>query len=110
MVRIFPFVAPDGFSDQPIAGTHFYSQGFVPSLFGASTLYSLQNKRNSTQVGGMGNIKYFATAFGKMFAMDDNGAVLEEATLGAYDFSIVRALSSSNGGGLLGDQYSRLFY
>jgi hypothetical protein len=109
-LRIVPFGAPTGFSDQAVAGAHYYSQGFSPSLFGTGTQYSIINKRDSTVVTGMGNIKYFALGpGGAMFAQDDAGHILKEQTPGAFDFTIVRS-PGGNGCGLMGDQYGNLFY
>lgn len=109
MIRIVPFGASAGFSDEPRVGMAYYTQGFTQSLLGAATLYSILNKRDSGTVVGMGNIKYFANANGVIYAQDDSGNVLKETTPGAYDFSIVRS-PGGNGAGLLGDQYKRLFY
>src|ERR1022692_2859877 len=109
-LKIFPFGAFAGFSDIAIPGTHYYSQGFTPSEFGAATMYSILNKANSGVITGMGNIKYFATGpSGARFAQDDAGHILKETTPGAYDFAIVRS-PGGNGAGLLGDQYGNLFY
>jgi len=109
-LRIVPFGAFDGFSDQPVAGSSYYSQSFVNSLYGAGTLYSLQNMRTSAQTVGMGIIKSFAIGpGGAMFAQDDNGNILKEQTPGAFDFTIVRS-PGGNGAGMMSDQYGNLFY
>ena len=109
-LRIVPFGAFEGFSDQPVTGAHYYSQGLTPSLFGAGTLYSIVNKRDSTVVTGMGNIKYFAIGpGGARYAQDNAGHILKETTPGAYDFAIVRS-PGGTGNGLMGDQYGNLFY
>ena len=108
-IRILPFGAFEGFSDLPVPGTHYYSQGFSPSLFGMGTMYSIVNKIDSSTVSGMGNIKNYAPANGAMYAQDDNGNILKETTPGAYDFAIVRT-PGGNGAGLLGDQKGRLLY
>jgi hypothetical protein len=109
MIRVFPFAATQGFSDKNIPGTSYYSQNFIPSLYGAATQYSILNKRTSVQVSGMGNIKYFANANGVMYAQDDAGQILKEQTPGAYDFTIARS-PGGNGAGLLGDQFGNLLY
>ena len=109
-IKVVPFGAFAGFSDQPIAGAHYYSQNFSPSLFGTSTMYSLVNERSSIQVSGMGNIKWFATGpGGSLYAQDNNGNILKEQNPGAYDFAIVRS-PGGNGAGLMGDQYGNLLY
>jgi hypothetical protein len=108
-LRILPFGAFEGFSDLAVAGTHYYSQGFTPSLFGMGTMYSIVNKANSGVITGMGNIKNYALANGAMYAQDDNGNILKETTPGAYDFAIARS-PGGNGAGLLGDQKGRLIY
>src|SRR5438309_11860151 len=98
-LRILPFGAFEGFSDVAVAGTHYYSQGFTPSLFGAGTMYSILNKADSGAIVGMGNIKSFAKGpSGAMFAQDDAGNILKEQTPGVYDFTIVRT-PGGNGAG-----------
>src|SRR4051812_954720 len=111
MIRVVPFGSTSGFSDKPTAGTHFYSQGFTPSLLGAATMYSIQNLRDSTQVSSMGSVKYFAIGpAGGRFALTDTGKILKETTPGVGDFSIAHTHTGSNGAGLLGDQYGNLLY
>jgi hypothetical protein len=109
MIRVLPFGASQGFSDKNIPGTSYYSQGFFPALYGAATLFSIINKRDSTQVSSMGNIKNFANANGVMYAQDDAGHILKEGSSGVYDFTIVRS-PGGNGAGLLGDQFGNLLY
>ncbi len=110
MKRILPFGAFEGFSDLARPGTHYYFQGFTSSLFGAATMYSIQNKIDSGTVPGMGNIKGFAIGpGGARFAQDDAGNVLKEQTPGAYDFVIVNT-PGGNGSGIMGDQFGNLLY
>src|SRR5258708_7858048 len=108
-LRILPFGAFSGFSDLNVPGTHYYSQGFSPSQFGAATMYSIVNKIDSVSVSGMGNVKEYALANGAMYAQDDAGHILKETNPGAFDFSIVRS-PGGNGAGLAGDQKGRLIY
>ena len=109
-IRILPFGAFEGFSDQPVGGAHYYSQGISPSYFGGGSQFSIINKANSSSISGMGNIKGFAKGpGGAIFAQDDAGNILKEATPGQFDFSIVRS-PGGNGSGIMGDQYGNLLY
>lgn len=99
-----------GFSDKRLRDAHYYSQGFFKSEFGAALLYSIVKRKDSTDISGLGAIKYFAKAGIYNFAQDDSGKIYKEATPGAFDFSNVRSPSSSNGAGLIGDQKGRLLY
>jgi hypothetical protein len=108
-IKILPFGAFGGFSDLARPGTHYYSQGLTESLFGTSTLYRIDNKRDSNTVTIMGNIRNFANASGIVWAQDDNGNLLKELTPGNYDFAVDRS-PGGNGAGLVGDQKGRLLY
>ena len=108
-LRVVPFLAPEGFSDLPIAGTHFYSQGFIPSLFGMATMYSMQNKASSAGFPTLGSIQHQAIWNGYLVLQDDAGKLWKETTRGAYDFTNVRS-PGGNGAGLMADQYGNLFY
>src|SRR5205085_50637 len=68
-------------------------------------------RKDSTDISGLGAVKYFAKASLYNFAQDDNGKIYKEATPGAYDFALARTPGvTSNGAGLLGDQKGRLLY
>lgn len=108
-LRIVPFGAFDGFSDFPIVGTHFYSQGLVPSLFGLSTMYSMIAGANSAGISGLGSVQCMAIWNGYLVLQDDSGKIWKETTRGAYDFTMVRN-PGGNGAGLMADQYGNLFY
>lgn len=100
-----------GFSDKKLRDAHYYSQGFFKSEFGAALLYSILKRKDSTDISGLGAVKYFARAGIYAFAQDDNGKIYKEATYGAYDFALARTPGvTSNGAGLLGDQKGRLLY
>jgi hypothetical protein len=109
-LKVVPIRNLKGFSDKKLSGAHYYSQGFSPSEFGTSLLYSVVKRKDSTDISGLGAVKYFARAGLYTYAQDDNGKIYQEATPGTYDFSNVRSPSSSNGAGLLGDQKGRLLY
>ncbi|HEY1757955.1 MAG TPA: hypothetical protein VGG72_21475 [Bryobacteraceae bacterium] len=108
-LRVVPFGGFDGFSDLPIVGTHFYSQGFVPSLYGMGTQYSMVDKFNSATHGGMGQIHYQDVFEGYLHFQDDAGQIWKEQTPGAYDFTNVRS-PDGNGAGMMADQYGNLLY
>lgn len=109
-LKAVPIRSLRGFSDKKLRDAHYYSQGFSPSEFGAALLYSVVKRKDSTDISGLGAIKYFARAGLNAYAQDDNGKIYKEATSGAYDFALARSPASSNGAGLLGDQKSRLLY
>lgn len=109
-IRALPFGAFEGFSDLAVPGASYYSQSFSPSLYGAATMYSLENMRDSVQVSDMGLPKSFAIGpGGALFAQDDSGNILKEQTPGAFDFAIVHS-PGGNGAGIMGDQYGNLLY
>lgn len=110
MIKLLPFGNTAGFGTGKQPGEYYYSQGIGRTRFGMSSLYQMTARQDSTSIAGMGNLKYFAKANGALYAQDDAGKILKEATPGAYDFSIVRSPASSNGAGLIGDQKSRLMY
>jgi hypothetical protein len=107
--RIVPFGAYDGFSDQPIVGTNFYSQSFIPSLFGVSTMYSMVPGQSSAGIPGLGAILHQAVGNGFLYVQDDTGQIWKESTRGAYDFMSVRN-PGGNGAGLMADQFGNLLY
>jgi hypothetical protein len=109
MIRVVPFGAFEGFSDEPILGTHFYSQGMSPTLFGTGTVFSMVSKASSAVLTGLGQIKHIAVLGGFMFLQDDSGQIWKEATVGGYDFAKVRS-PGGNGSGMFADQYGNLFY
>lgn len=110
-LKAYPISKFSGFSDKKIDGAHYYSQGFSKSEFGAALLYSILKKKDSTDISGLGNVKYYAKAGASMYAQDDNGKIYKEATPGAYDFALARTPGvTSNGAGMLGDQKGRLLY
>jgi hypothetical protein len=108
-LRIVPFGAFDGFSDQPIVGTDFYSQGFIPSLFGVSTMYSMIPGQSSASIPGLGSVQHMVIWNGYLVVQDDSGKIWKETTRGAYDFVNVRS-PGGNGAGLMADQYGNLYY
>jgi len=109
MPRVVPFGAFDGFSDLPVTGTHFYSQGFIPSLFGLGTQYSILDKVTSAGIPGLGSPLHFTVFNGYLVVQDDSGQIWMETTRGAYNFTLVRN-PGGNGAGLMADQYGNLFY
>jgi hypothetical protein len=109
MLRIVPFGASSGFSDLPIAGTHFYSQGFIPSLNGIATMYSIVDKANSTTISGLGQVRHQATLNNILYVQDNVGKIWAEQNAGQYNFALVRN-PGGNGSGMKADQYGNLFY
>jgi len=108
-LRVVPFGAAEGFSDQPIAGTHFYSQGFTPTKFGTGTMYSIIQKISSAGITGLGAINAMVTMNGYLMVQDSNGAIWKETTRGGFDFTQVRT-PLGNGAGMITDQYGNLLY
>ena len=108
-LRVVPFGAYEGFSDLPIVGTHFYSQGFVPSLFGMTTQYSMLNQASSSGTSGLGSIQHTAVINGFLYLQDDSGQIWKETSRGNYIFTRVRN-PGGNGAGMMADQYGNLFY
>ncbi|HKQ06119.1 MAG TPA: hypothetical protein VJ464_13370 [Blastocatellia bacterium] len=111
-LKAVPITNFPGFSDKKrFPGAHYYSQGFSPSEFGAALLYSILKRKDSSDISGLGAIKYFAKAGLYNYAQDDNGKIYKEATPGVYDFALARTSGvSSNGAGMIGDQKGRLLY
>jgi len=108
-VRTVPFGAYEGFSDEPITGTHFYSQNLFPSLFGAGTMFSLVYKAGSDGIPTLGSVLHHAYLNGVLYVQDDAGKIWKESSPGSFSFSNVRS-PGGNGAGLMADQYGNLFY
>lgn len=108
-LRTVPFGGYEGFSDSPIPGTHFYSQGFVPSMYGAATQYSMISGQSSAGIGGLGSVQHMAILNGILYVQDDSGQIWKETTRGAFNFTRVRN-PGGTGAGLMADQYGNLFY
>ncbi|HKF48321.1 MAG TPA: hypothetical protein VKB38_13245 [Terracidiphilus sp.] len=108
-LKVVPFGASEGFSDLPIVGTHFHSQGFTPTLFGMAAAYSMVNKASSAGIPGLGEVRHQVTINGFLYVQDDSGQIWKEGTKGAYNLSRVRN-PGGNGAGLLADQYGNLYY
>jgi len=86
---------------------YFYSRGMQHSLFGLSTGYNVYTLQTSDSVVGLGNVKWFADN-GTLYAQDDLGNILKEATPGVGDFAIDHTTALSNGAGLVGDAKGRI--
>jgi len=108
-LRVVPFGAFDGFSDLPILGTNFYSQGFIPSKFGIATMYSMVDKANSTTFSTLGQVRHQAVVSGYLYLQDNSGQIWKETTPGAYNFANVHS-PGGFGSGMMADQYGNLFY
>lgn len=109
MLRVVPFGGFEGFSDVPIVGTHFYSQGFTPTLFGLGTVYSMVQKVTSAGIPGLGPVNAMTKLGGYLYAQDANGEIWKESTIGSYSLSSVRT-PGGNGAGMIADQYGNLLY
>ena len=109
MLRVVPFGASDGFSDLPVAGTHFYSQGFVPSLLGMGTMYSIVDKANSTTYSALGQVRHQAVLNNYLYLQDNSGQIWKESTPNGYNITNVRS-PGGFGSGMMADQYGNLFY
>src|SRR3569832_507024 len=107
-LRVVPFLAASGFSDQQVPGTQFYSQGLVPSRMDVATQYSMLLKASSASIPGLGSIQHQTTRNGILYVQDDSGQIWKEATRGQYDFTLVRS-PGGTGAGLLADQYGNLY-
>jgi hypothetical protein len=111
MSKSYPFGNRLGFGNGTHRGEYFFSQGMQRSLFGLMTGYNVVKLKDSTDLSGMGNVKWFADANGVQFAVDDTGRIFKEATPGAGDFAQERNPGAGyEGQGLIGDQKGRLLY
>jgi hypothetical protein len=111
MTKSVPFGNKLGFGNGASRGEYFFSQGMQRSLFGVMTGMNVVKLKDSGQLSGMGNIKWFADANGVQFALDDDGKIYKEATPGVGDFAEDRDPGAGYGGqGLIGDQKGRLLY
>jgi hypothetical protein len=88
----------------------YYSQGMRRSMFGIMPSYSVTKAKDSTDISGLGNTKYFARPGAFLFAQDDNGKIYQEATSGALDFGSAVRNPGGNGAGMIADQKGRLLY
>jgi hypothetical protein len=86
---------------------YFYSIGMQHSLLGISTGYAITKKKDTSDIGALGNPKWFADN-GTVYCQDDSGNTLKENTPGAGDFAIDHTATSSNGAGLLADAQGRI--
>lgn len=91
-------------------GEYYYSQGMSRGQFGPALGYSIVKRKDSTDISGLGNIKFFAQAGTKVYAQDDAGKLYSETTPGALDFSTAIRSPGGNGSGMIGDQKGRLIY
>ncbi|HSY52456.1 MAG TPA: hypothetical protein VLC46_26885 [Thermoanaerobaculia bacterium] len=117
MIKSAPFGFPRtyGFGDgrhsrgrYPIE--YYFSQGMQKGMWGLMTGMNVIKLKDSVDLSGMGNIKWFADASGHVYAIDDVGKVWKEQTPGVGDFAAEHTVSgsTSSGQGLIGDQQGRI--
>ncbi len=85
MIKEAPFGFPRvaGFGDGRRAAEYYYSQSLQQSQFGLSTGYNISKLVDSSDLSGMTNIKWFADASGKVYAVDSNGRLFKEQNPGS---------------------------